>query len=122
MKRQSGDTVYTCPECGRRHRIKSVDGEAPAAYRFRCERCGHIDPDPSRINLPLLPRGHAEMGCCIDRDYEGARRCNEQTCMNLPDEKTCGDCVHETRCTTIFGAKSENSYCQFFPRRFREES
>lgn len=56
------------------------------------------------------------LGCCVDRAYN--KGCEVSTCMHLPHEKTCTDCVHHDRCTTMFGAKSENTSCQFFPRRF----
>lgn len=38
--------------------------------------------------------------------------------MQLPDGKTCGDCAHVRRCVAIFGHKPEDTYCDFFPRRF----
>lgn len=70
-------------------------------------------------------------GCCVDREYRereaGKGRdvsgfpkgCNTSTCMILPEGQTCRTCVHHDKCTQIFGAKSENDYCGFFPRRFR---
>lgn len=70
-------------------------------------------------------------GCCVDRAYReeeaGKGRdvsgfpkgCTPETCMALPEGQTCRTCAHHHRCTMIFGAKSENDYCQFFPRRFR---
>lgn len=69
-------------------------------------------------------------GCCVDRlyaernpDHPGAaalRRlgCTPTTCMQLPEGQTCSDCVHVRRCTTLFGAKPDNTTCDFFPRRF----
>jgi hypothetical protein len=57
------------------------------------------------------------MGCCVDRKYGCG--CTDETCMNLPDGKTCGDCVHLRRCVAIFGHKPEDTYCDFFPRRFQ---
>lgn len=39
--------------------------------------------------------------------------------MELPNGKTCADCVHVKRCTTIFGAKPENKSCDFEPIRFK---
>lgn len=53
-------------------------------------------------------------GCCADKS------CTPQTCMDLPENKTCAQCVHERRCVTLFGAKPENAWCDFFPRRFVE--
>jgi len=38
--------------------------------------------------------------------------------MNLPEGKSCADCVHCYRCTKIFGAKPENKQCDFHPIRF----
>jgi hypothetical protein len=55
-------------------------------------------------------------GCCVDKKYGCG--CVEATCMNLPAGQTCGTCRHEKRCVGMFGAKRENDYCQFFPRRF----
>ena len=70
-------------------------------------------------------------GCCVDRlwaernpthpDTEAVKRkaCSAETCMSLPDGKTCGDCVHKRRCVTFGFADSEtNTSCSFFPRRF----
>jgi hypothetical protein len=56
------------------------------------------------------------LGCCVDRPHP--KGCEIHTCMHLPDAKTCGDCVHHSKCTTMFGAHSEDTACQFFPRRF----
>ncbi|MGK4342562.1 hypothetical protein ACSMFT_15425 [Ectopseudomonas oleovorans] len=42
--------------------------------------------------------------------------------MELPAEKTCGDCVHERRCCLIFGHTPTDTYCDWFPRRFREKA
>lgn len=53
-------------------------------------------------------------GCCADK------KCTPETCMDLPAGKTCGDCVREYRCCAIFGHKPEDTYCDWFPRRFRE--
>lgn len=55
-------------------------------------------------------------GCCIDKT------CTPETCMQLPDCLTCRDCFYCNRCVTMFGAKPENTYCQFYPRRFREDT
>jgi hypothetical protein len=43
---------------------------------------------------------------------------NSKDDMTLPKGKTCGDCAHVYRCTTIFGAKVENRECDFYPVRF----
>ncbi len=55
-------------------------------------------------------------GCCDDRKY--GKGCNVDTCMQLPQGKTCVDCAHLSRCVAIFGHKPEDTYCDFFPRRF----
>jgi hypothetical protein len=61
----------------------------------------------------------AEQGCCADRKY--GKGCNESTCMNLPEGKTCGDCAHKRRCLAFGFTSSEgNTSCDFFPRRFLE--
>jgi hypothetical protein len=54
-------------------------------------------------------------GCCLDKV------CTRDTCMELPIGKTCSNCFHEKRCVSMFGAKSENKYCGWFPRRFAEK-
>ncbi len=56
-----------------------------------------------------------KQGCCVDED------CTEDTCMNLPDGKTCGDCVNGSRCIAIFGHTESDTYCDFFPRRFKDK-
>lgn len=43
---------------------------------------------------------------------------NEQ--MNLPEGKTCGDCVHCKRCTMMFGHIPADEVCDWSPSRFRE--
>lgn len=55
-------------------------------------------------------------GCCADK------ACTDATCMELPAGKTCGHCVHELRCCTIFGHTPTDTYCDWFPRRFRERA
>lgn len=42
--------------------------------------------------------------------------------MNLPEGKTCGDCVHTRRCTMMFGHIAEDEACDWTPSRFREAS
>ncbi len=39
--------------------------------------------------------------------------------MDLPDGKTCADCIYVVRCTTMYGAKPENKFCGFELVRFR---
>lgn len=53
-------------------------------------------------------------GCCADK------ACTDATCMELPTGKTCGHCVHERRCCAMFGHTPEDTYCDWFPRRFRD--
>ena len=53
-------------------------------------------------------------GCCADK------ACTDATCMELPTGKTCGVCVHERRCCLMFGHTPTDTYCDWFPRRFRE--
>lgn len=45
--------------------------------------------------------------------------CRRQ-CMSIPNGKTCSDCKHVKRCTSIFGAKPEYTHCDFYPVRFEE--
>jgi hypothetical protein len=40
--------------------------------------------------------------------------------MNLPEGKTCGDCVHARRCTTMFGHIPADEACDWAPSRFCE--
>lgn len=40
--------------------------------------------------------------------------------LNLPDGKTCADCVHTARCVAIFGALPTDKRCDFYPVRFLE--
>lgn len=52
-------------------------------------------------------------GCCVDKS------CTTVTCMRLPDGNECDDCSHWRKCVSMFGAEPGNTYCQFFPRKFR---
>lgn len=38
--------------------------------------------------------------------------------MNLPEGKTCGDCVHCRRCTLMFGHIPADESCDWSPSRF----
>ncbi len=40
--------------------------------------------------------------------------------MNLPQGKTCGDCVHIPRCNAIYGHMASDEQCDWYPSRFRE--
>ena len=53
-------------------------------------------------------------GCCADK------ACTDSTCMELPVGKACADCVHMYRCGLMFGHEPTDTYCDWFPRRFRE--
>lgn len=53
-------------------------------------------------------------------DREPYRRKTKDDGMNLPDDKTCGDCVHCRRCTMIFGHIPTDEVCDWYPSRFRE--
>lgn len=55
-------------------------------------------------------------GCCADK------ACTDANCMELPAGKTCGHCVHEKRCCTMFGHTPTDTYCDWFPRRFSERA
>jgi len=53
-------------------------------------------------------------GCCRDKS------CTAETCMQLPPGCTCGTCMHEERCCAIFGHAPDDTYCDWFPRRYME--
>lgn len=57
----------------------------------------------------------SKQGCCIDS------KCNENTCMNLPEDKKCGDCIHIIKCKMIYGHIESDTYCDWFPRKFRQK-
>ena len=40
--------------------------------------------------------------------------------MALPEGKTCGGCIHIRRCKAMFGHVETDTYCDWYPRRFRE--
>lgn len=40
--------------------------------------------------------------------------------MDLPEGKTCANCVHCRRCTAMFGHIPEDQSCDWSPSRFRE--
>jgi hypothetical protein len=39
--------------------------------------------------------------------------------MDLPEGKTCGDCVHCHRCTAMFGHIPADESCDWSPSRYR---
>ena len=60
-------------------------------------------------------------GCCADKKY--GKGCTPETCMSLPEGKTCGMCVHWHRCKAlIYDLNPDGTVCDFFPRRFRENT
>lgn len=46
------------------------------------------------------------------------RRKNDSDKMNLPEGKTCSDCVHCRRCTMMFGHIPTDEVCDWAPSRF----
>ncbi len=48
-------------------------------------------------------------------------KCKHQ-CMDLPEGKTCGDCLMFNRCKMFLGQRinKENTKCDFEPIKFRE--
>ena len=40
--------------------------------------------------------------------------------MDLPEGKTCGDCVHSYRCCGMFGHIPADETCDWAPSRFQE--
>ena len=53
-------------------------------------------------------------GCCADK------ACNSENCMGLSAGKTCGDCLHFKHCEAFYAHTASDTYCDFFPRRFKE--
>lgn len=51
-------------------------------------------------------------GCCADKT------CTPETCMELPEGTTCGGCYAFEHCRAFYGHTPEDTYCDFFPRRF----
>lgn len=49
---------------------------------------------------------------------EGTEDWEAEYNMLLDDGVTCADCVHSSRCETIFGGDNKNTSCQFCPNRF----
>ena len=47
-----------------------------------------------------------------------ADKCNDKTCMVLPQGSTCADCQFLPHCKAFYGVSPENKHCDFFPRRF----
>ena len=40
--------------------------------------------------------------------------------MDLPEGKTCADCYAVRHCTALYGVKTTDTKCDFWPVRFRE--
>jgi len=38
--------------------------------------------------------------------------------MSLPDDKTCNDCIHMSRCSWLLSRKGTEKVCDWFPIRF----
>lgn len=55
----------------------------------------------------------------VSNYYEkGTDEWKAQYNMLLPDGFSCSDCVHSSRCITLFDQKERNTSCQFYPNRF----
>ena len=50
----------------------------------------------------------------------GRSKSPEGKAMELPEDKTCNDCVHCRKCCSIFGHISEDEVCDWYPSRFKE--
>jgi hypothetical protein len=77
-----------------------------------------LRPYKKTDGVPELGRLMIAKGCCVDRPY--GTGCSDATCMNLPDGKTCADCIHVTTCVRNFGHHAHWVHCQWYPRRFLE--
>lgn len=76
-----------------------------------------LSQDTGRKLVALLAKPpRVKHGCCVDK------ACTDATCMELPEGKTCGHCVHEYRCCLMFGHTPTDTYCDWFPRRFRQRA
>lgn len=51
------------------------------------------------------------------KDREPYRRTGDAS-MDLPEGKTCGDCVHCNRCSLIYGHIPADEVCDWSPSRF----
>lgn len=38
-----------------------------------------------------------------------------------PNDKSCGDCVHFSRCVFLMGQEAAETRCDWIPSRFKEE-
>lgn len=57
---------------------------------------------------------------CRNCSYYKAQNCRRQY-IDLPDGKTCADCIHVKGCIMIFGAEPENTICGWEPVHFQEK-
>lgn len=48
----------------------------------------------------------------------GKDKSKEGVAMELPEGKTCGDCLHCRRCCSIFGRIPADEVCDWYPSRF----
>lgn len=48
------------------------------------------------------------------------KNCTPETCMNLPQDKTCENCIFEKFCEQFHGRTKNSTACDWFPRRFKE--
>ena len=46
--------------------------------------------------------------------------CSTFATMDLPEGKTCADCYAVRHCTALYGVKTTDTKCDFWPVRFRE--
>ncbi len=79
----------------------------PYAHSSRCVHCGR--PASQHDFLP------SRLGRCPAS--AGAAGKTFAT-MNLPQGKTCGDCVHIPRCNAIYGHMASDERCDWYPSRF----
>jgi len=68
-------------------------------------------------DAPITVAKHASLkhGCCADKV------CTPETCMTLPDGASCSMCVTATYCRKVFGVDPANTWCDFYPRRYRPQ-
>ena len=53
-------------------------------------------------------------------DHPRPGKCQTFSTMELPEGKTCGDCYAVNHCISLYGVKAANTFCDFWPIRFRE--
>lgn len=78
----------------------------PYRHSSRCVNCGY-------------PKDRHHEGLCPGSG--GSKNKNQMfSTMNLPEGKTCADCVHTARCVAIFGHIPEDETCDWLPIRYQE--